>query len=42
MNTYEIKLSGASADDGSIELGRLIDLANALKDIAAGALQIRF
>jgi len=38
---YEIKLSGAEADDGSIELGRLIDIAQSLKDISAGALQVR-
>ena len=39
--TYEIKLEGAEQDDGKIELHRLILLAQAITEIAKGALQIR-
>lgn len=38
---YEIKLSGTNFDDGSIDLDRLELLAQHLKDIAKGALQMR-
>ncbi|WP_143306514.1 hypothetical protein [Chitinophaga vietnamensis] len=38
---YEIKLSGANEDNGKIELHRLVHLAQAITDIASGALRIR-
>lgn len=38
---YEIKIKGASGDDGTISLERLALLANSLQSIAKGALQIR-
>jgi len=38
---YELKISGAPQDDGAIDLDRLAQLANGLRDIAKGALQIR-
>lgn len=38
---YELKISGAQTDDGSIDLDRLAHLAEGLRDIAKGALQIR-
>lgn len=41
MTQYEIKFSGAPADDGTISLERLAALANSLQAIAKGALQIR-
>jgi len=38
---YEIRLSGAEEDKGAIEFSRLTGLANGVKNIARGALQIR-
>lgn len=38
---YEIKITGAPLDDGSVSLERLVILANSLQAIAKGALQIR-
>ncbi len=38
---YQIRLTGDSQDDGKIELIRLIQLAQAITDIARGALQVR-
>ncbi len=38
---YEIKLSGTTFDDGAIDLDRLELLAQSIRDIAKGALQIR-
>lgn len=38
---YELKISGAQTDDGAIDLDRLAALAEGLRDIAKGALQIR-
>lgn len=38
---YEIKLSGTNFDDGSISLEQLETLAQSLKEIARGALQMR-
>lgn len=38
---YQIKLTGDEQDDGKIELGRLIHLAQSITDIARGALQVR-
>lgn len=38
---YDIKLSGASDDNGTIELGRLAQLIENISNIARGALQIR-
>ena len=38
---YELKLTGAQQDDGAIDLDRLAQLANGLRNIAKGALQIR-
>jgi hypothetical protein len=34
---YELKISGAPQDDGAIDLDRLAQLANGLRDIAIGA-----
>jgi hypothetical protein len=38
---YDIKLQGAEEDNGTIEFDRLIQLAEIIKSIAKGALQIR-
>ncbi len=38
---YDIKLQGAEEDNGTIEFDRLIQLAENIKSIAKGALQIR-
>lgn len=38
---YEIKLSGTTFDDGAISLDQLESLAQSLKDISRGALQMR-
>lgn len=38
---YEIKLSGTSFDDGAIDLDRLEIIAQYMRDIAKGALQMR-
>jgi hypothetical protein len=38
---YELKISGSQMDDGAIDLDRLAQLAEGLRDIAKGALQIR-
>jgi hypothetical protein len=38
---YEIRLAGAEQDDGKIDLQRLAQLAQAISEIAKGALQIR-
>ncbi|MEZ0542929.1 hypothetical protein [Fibrella arboris] len=38
---YDIRLSGAEEDNGTIEFDRLTQLANSIKSIARGALQIR-
>ena len=38
---YEIQLSGANEDNGTIEFSRLTNLASGVKNIAKGALQIR-
>ncbi len=41
MQQYELRISGAQTDDGAIDLERLSLLAEGLRNIAKGALQIR-